>query len=222
LNQDPIKEGGGINLYRFVVNNSINWVDLLGLQGWINIVPNSVTTNTGNPNYDFLNPSTNNGIPWSDMKQPRIPIGSPVVPQPTPQPDPEANAYIPDIHPTQLGQDIANQMSQIQCQSQKNSPLVNQGQKMINAWANAFQPGPTDPSLATYGFACEALGSGSSPYAPFGNIGAPFFEQMQDNPNTTPIIPALLNALDKGGQQNQNNFEDKLNDPETWGIKLKY
>jgi RHS repeat-associated protein len=33
LNQDPIGEAGGINLYQFAYNDSINWVDALGLQG---------------------------------------------------------------------------------------------------------------------------------------------------------------------------------------------
>jgi len=32
LNRDPIQEAGGINLYRFVGNNPINWVDPFGLQ----------------------------------------------------------------------------------------------------------------------------------------------------------------------------------------------
>ena len=33
LNQDPIGEAGGINLYRFVGNNPLNWVDPMGLWG---------------------------------------------------------------------------------------------------------------------------------------------------------------------------------------------
>jgi RHS repeat-associated protein len=32
LNQDPIREMGGINLYGFVGNNPVNWVDPLGLE----------------------------------------------------------------------------------------------------------------------------------------------------------------------------------------------
>jgi RHS repeat-associated protein len=31
LNRDPIEEEGGVNLYNFVENNPINWVDFLGL-----------------------------------------------------------------------------------------------------------------------------------------------------------------------------------------------
>jgi len=42
VNRDPIKEQGGINLYRFIANNSIGFIDLFGLcqravktsQGW--------------------------------------------------------------------------------------------------------------------------------------------------------------------------------------------
>ena len=31
LNRDPIEEFGGLNLYAFVLNNGVNWVDVLGL-----------------------------------------------------------------------------------------------------------------------------------------------------------------------------------------------
>ena len=39
LNNDPIQEWGGINLYQFVANNPINGVDLLGLAGSDDIEP---------------------------------------------------------------------------------------------------------------------------------------------------------------------------------------
>jgi RHS repeat-associated protein len=46
INRDPIEEVGGVNLYGFVWNNSLAWVDVLGLQGegsncfyvWINVL----------------------------------------------------------------------------------------------------------------------------------------------------------------------------------------
>lgn len=34
LNRDPIEEGGGINLYQFVYNSPLNYVDPDGLTGW--------------------------------------------------------------------------------------------------------------------------------------------------------------------------------------------
>jgi RHS repeat-associated protein len=37
VSRDPIGEGGGYNLYRFVGNNPINWVDPLGLSGTLTI-----------------------------------------------------------------------------------------------------------------------------------------------------------------------------------------
>ncbi len=33
ITRDPIEEAGGLNLYGFVYNNPVNWVDLLGLYG---------------------------------------------------------------------------------------------------------------------------------------------------------------------------------------------
>ena len=34
LNRDPIQEEGGINLYRFVGNSPLDFIDPLGLQIW--------------------------------------------------------------------------------------------------------------------------------------------------------------------------------------------
>ena len=31
LGRDPIEEAGGFNLYSFVLNDTLNWIDLLGL-----------------------------------------------------------------------------------------------------------------------------------------------------------------------------------------------
>jgi len=40
LNRDPIAERGGINIYTYISNNSINVVDMFGLDGWLCVSPN--------------------------------------------------------------------------------------------------------------------------------------------------------------------------------------
>ena len=57
LNRDPIVEAGGINLYRFVVNNPVNKVDPLGLLGVF--VAGNNKMHPSNPDY-FLNIANQN------------------------------------------------------------------------------------------------------------------------------------------------------------------
>ncbi len=78
LNQDPIAENGGINLYRFVGNDPVNYVDPLGLEG--NPVSSTLSGASGawnsNPfggggsfyNPGFLNPQFDWGA-WEAQQQ---------------------------------------------------------------------------------------------------------------------------------------------------------
>jgi RHS repeat-associated protein len=53
LNQDPIGEAGGINLYRFALNSPINWVDTDGLQP-VNVAVTPRVTPRNTPNYGVI------------------------------------------------------------------------------------------------------------------------------------------------------------------------
>jgi RHS repeat-associated protein len=58
LNRDPIGEAGGINLYRYVYNSPLNFIDPLGLDVWIEGPSGSEPTghqsiNVGDPNGNY-------------------------------------------------------------------------------------------------------------------------------------------------------------------------
>ena len=61
LNRDPIEEGGGINLYRFVNNNSVNWIDGLGLGIQPPIAPPSNIAVPGGPDANWTQGIANPG-----------------------------------------------------------------------------------------------------------------------------------------------------------------
>jgi RHS repeat-associated protein len=79
LNQDPIQERGGINLYGFVGNNPVNWLDPLGLEpGYGNPVsgPNgpvgpSAPTGTSFPVPQAPPPANIPGGPWTWSPNPQ-------------------------------------------------------------------------------------------------------------------------------------------------------
>lgn len=53
LNRDPLGERGGINLYRFVGNNPVNWIDRNGLDIWIGNSGFHQNINVGDPNGNY-------------------------------------------------------------------------------------------------------------------------------------------------------------------------
>ena len=62
LNRDPIEEDGGINLYAFVLNDPVNWIDLLGLRTY-SIGPESEPSVTFDEDFVF-DPSER--VTWRD------------------------------------------------------------------------------------------------------------------------------------------------------------
>ena len=50
INRDPIEEGGGLNLYGFVVNNGINNVDQLGklTESWLFFIESALEASLAN------------------------------------------------------------------------------------------------------------------------------------------------------------------------------
>jgi RHS repeat-associated protein len=73
LNHDPIQEWGGLNLYGYVGNNPVNYVDPLGLWG---IQFGSVNIGWGNPNLAFDNSS------WYDVANGAAATADGLLPQP--------------------------------------------------------------------------------------------------------------------------------------------
>jgi len=62
LNRDPIEEDGGLNLYAFVLNDPVNWIDLLGLRTY-SIGPESEPSVTFDEDFVF-DPSER--VTWRD------------------------------------------------------------------------------------------------------------------------------------------------------------
>ena len=62
INRDPIEEDGGLNLYAFVLNDPVNWIDLLGLRTY-SIGPESEPSVTFDEDFVF-DPSER--VTWRD------------------------------------------------------------------------------------------------------------------------------------------------------------
>jgi RHS repeat-associated protein len=72
-NQDPIGEAGGINLYRAMGNNPLDWVDPFGLWG---VQFGNFNIGYGNPNYAFDSSS------WYDVANGAAAVADGLLPQP--------------------------------------------------------------------------------------------------------------------------------------------
>jgi len=83
LSKDPIGLGGGLNLYMFCKNDSVNYVDISGLAGWLTIYSNAGDgTSTGNDwghSWISFEREGQNDLKtfgtWNDIGDPRIKKG---------------------------------------------------------------------------------------------------------------------------------------------------
>jgi len=221
LNRDPIEEQGGINLYTFLNNDIVNEIDKLGLQGWVKISPHNngvLDPNSTGPVFQIASPTVwtatqpilppsmtgSPSVSWADVQPPppsitdTTPVGALPVPGALTM-SKNPNPY--NIAPTELLNNIAAGLAQADEARKAGSRFLSQCEKTGNAWKNPFGPGPTSPLMATLGLACEI------PQNDMANIGANFFEGMQDSPNTKNPFQVLDDALESQGPK----IEDELN-----------
>jgi RHS repeat-associated protein len=184
LNQDPIQERGGINLYRFVRNNPLSNFDPFGLQGFGNFGTGQVSQQ----NVD--NPSTvqfNTGNAYVDNRPKNLfPNYSPIPPVQASNP----NAFMGNTDDNSFlnafGSLVFNPDAQDAVNDLINNNLLAQTAKICK---NAKKPGPDDPFL-------QLLNLYGGFAGPAGSLVGDFAGKMSSNPN----VDAMNKALDAAAE----------------------